>query len=51
MSIISKAYATSVDLSNVTMPISSLVEWFLVIAAGLAIVWGIRKIIKITNRS
>lgn len=53
VSFIDKAFATAPDIpmTGVTLPISSITAWFLVIAAGLAIIWGIRKLIKTTNRS
>ncbi len=45
------ATTPTIDMSGVDLPTDSIIPWFLVIAGGLAIMWGIRKMTKTTNRT
>lgn len=47
---VSNSFA-AVDLTGVTMDTATPEALAAIIIAGLAVIWGIRKLIKITNRS
>jgi len=43
--------ASGVDVSNVTLDTTSVTTLAGTILAGLGVIWGIRKVIKLINRS